>query len=375
MKITAALVKEKGAPYEITELELAEVQAQDVLVKIVASGLCRSDYGERNGNSLAFPNVLGHEGAGIVEKVGSAVTSVEVGDHVILSYAYCGKCRHCRAGHPSSCTFWLTVNNQGKNVRGEYVLHTLEEEEVNNFFNQSAFSTYSLTDESNLVKVSKKVDLRLLGPLGCGLGTGSGAVLSVLKPDVGDGIAIFGTGAVGFAAIMAAKLAGCYPIVAIDLHDQRLQTAKKLGASHLINSTSTDPAALIAELTAGVGLPHVIDSTGVPEVMTQALQSVSHSGTFIPLAVTKKHFEVNTFFDLVFGNKKIRGVLIGDTIAKDHLPNLIDFYERGDFPFDQFIKFYDFNEINQAEKDSLSGEVIKAVVVMDQSYEPPRRSG
>ncbi|GCF95554.1 aryl-alcohol dehydrogenase [Enterococcus florum] len=371
MKIKAALVKEKGAPYEITELELAEVGAKDVLVKIVASGLCRSDYGERNGNSLNFPNVLGHEGSGIVERVGDAVTSVEVGDHVILSYAYCGECKHCAEGHPSSCEKWFTVNNLGKNPRGEFILHTEDGEEVNNFFNQSSFSTYSLTDESNIVKISKDVDLRLMGPLGCGLGTGSGAVLSVLQPKVGEGIAVFGTGAVGFAAVMAAKIAGCYPIIAIDINNKRLETAKELGASHIFNSKEADPQEFIMGLTEGRGLDYVLDSTGVQPVMKQALGSLSNSGTFVPLAVTKGNFEVNTFFELVFGNKKIQGVLIGDTIAKFHLPNLIDFYQRGEFPFDQFVKFYDFEDINQAEADSLGGEVIKPVVVMDKSYQPP----
>lgn len=205
-----------------------------------------------------------------------------------------------------------------KNPRGEFILHTEDGTEVNNFFNQSSFSTYSLTEESNVVKVDKDVDLRLLGPLGCGLGTGSGAVLSVLQPKVGEGIAVFGTGAVGFSAVMAAKIAGCYPIVAIDINDQRLEKAKELGASHIFNSKEEDPEAFIKKLTDGRGLDYVIDSTGVGPVMTKALHSVSNSGTFVPLAVTQKNFEVNTFFDLVFGNKKVRGVLIGDTIAKYH---------------------------------------------------------
>lgn len=129
--------------------------------------------------------------------------------------------------------------------------------------------------------------------------------------------------------------------------------------------------------TGGPGLVKSAYSSGHPAygvgpVMTKALHSVSNSGTFVPLAVTQKNFEVNTFFDLVFGNKKVRGVLIGDTIAKYHLPNLIEFYKRGEFPFDQFIKYYDFENINQAEADSISGEVIKAVVVMDKDYQPPK---
>lgn len=371
MKIKAALVEGKGQPYTITELELAEMKETDVLVRIVASGLCRSDYGERNGNSIEFPNVLGHEGAGIVEKVGSAVTAVVPGDHVVLSYAYCGECKPCSTGHPSGCVHWLEVNNAGTNTRGESVLHTAEGTPVNNFFNQSSFANYSLTDESNIVKVDKEVDLRILGPLGCGLGTGSGAVLNVLKPAVGSGIAVFGTGAVGFAAIMAAKIAGCYPIVAVDINQQRLDQALAIGATHAVNSLETDAKEFIHELTAGLGLDYTIDTSGVNTVMSNALACVSNTGTFVPLAVTKQDFEFNPFFELVFGNKKIVGVLIGDTIPKFHLPNLIEFYKRGQFPFDRFVKFYDFEEINQAEADSVSGEVIKAVIVMDKSYQPP----
>lgn len=372
MEIKAALVREKGMPYEISEVKLAEPKEKDVLVKIVASGLCRSDYGERTGNSIQFPNVLGHEGSGIVEKVGTSVTTVKPGDHVILSYAYCGECKHCAEGHPSSCSHWFEVNNMGKNKRGEYVIHTLEGEAVNNFFNQSAFATYSLTDESNIVKVDKDIDLRLVGPLGCGLGTGSGAVLSVLKPNAGSTIAVFGTGAVGFAAIMAAKIVGCSQIIAVDINDARLQTAKECGATTIINSKMTDPKEQIMELTKGIGVDYTIDTTGVPPVMTQALQALTNSGTFIPLAVTKSNFELNTFFDLVFGNKKMEGVLIGNTIPKFHLPRLLDFYKKGEFPFDRFVKFYDFQQINKAEADSLTGEVIKPVVVMDKTYQPPK---
>lgn len=182
---------------------------------------------------------------------------------------------------------------------------------------------------------------------------------------------VFGTGAVGFAAIMAAKIAGCYPIIAVDINEKRLQTAKEIGASHIINSKDTNADAMILQLTKGTGVDYALDTTGVGSVMTQALKSLTSSGTFAPLAVTKEDFKLNTFFDLVFGNKKIIGVLIGDTIPKYHLPKLIEFYKQGKFPFDQFIQLYDFADINQAEEASVRGEVIKPVVVMDKSYQPP----
>lgn len=375
MKIKAAVVEKEGQPYDIQTVTLAEPVGGDILVKIVASGICRSDYAERNGNSVKFPNVLGHEGAGIVEKIGDSVTSVKVGDHVILSYGYCGECENCASGHPSSCNEWLNINNAGMNKRGEYVLHKEDDTPINNFFNQSSFATYSLIDETNVVKVDPTLDLRLLGPLGCGLGTGSGVVLDVLRPKANETIAVFGTGPVGYAAIMAAKVVGCKTIIALDINDDRLEVAKKVGATHTINNgvNAAEVPEMVRKLTAGLGVHYAIDTSGVVPVMKQALEVVRNSGTFIPLAVTKKEFEVNTFFDLVFGNKKIIGCLIGDTQPKFHLPRLIDLYLAGKFPFDQFVKFYPFEEIVQAEADSVSGKVLKSVVVMDPTYEPPKK--
>ncbi|AMC93656.1 aryl-alcohol dehydrogenase [Erysipelothrix larvae] len=372
MKIKAAVVLEKGMDYTIMDVNLQEPKESDVLVKVVAAGICRSDYGERNGNSISFPNVLGHEGSGIVERVGPSVKSVKPGDHVILSYGYCEKCEGCSTGHPSSCDHWMGINNSGTNGRQEYVLTTQDDKPINNFFNQSSFATYSLVDESNIVKVDKDIDLRLLGPLGCGLGTGSGAVLSVLKPKAGESIAVFGTGAVGFASLMAAKIAGCSKIIAVDINDERLLKAKELGATCTINSKdpNVDVEGLIREHTNGSGVNYTVDTTGYLPIMKVAVNVLKASGTFAPLAVTKNTFEMNTFFDLVFGNKKLVGCLIGDTIPKFHLNNLIDFYKQGKFPFDQFIKFYDFEDISQAEKDSVEGRVVKSVVVMDKTYQP-----
>lgn len=374
MKIKAAVVKEAGQPYNIQTIELSDPKETDILVKIVASGICRSDYAERNGNAVPFPNILGHEGAGIVEKVGKNVEGLKPGDNIIISYGYCEKCERCNEGHPSSCYSWLDINTSGVNTRGEYVLKFEKGNPVNNFFNQSSFATYSLIDESNVVKVDKDIDLRLLGPLGCGFGTGSGAILDVLKPKAGSTIAIFGTGAVGFAAIMAAKIVGCGKIIALDINDDRLEMARNIGATHIINNgiNSDSVVDMIYDLTDVRGVDYAIDTSGVNLVMKQALKVVRNGGTFVPLAVTKKDLEINTLFDLVFGNKKIVGCLIGDTIPRYHLPRLIEFYKDGQFPFDQFIKFYDFEDINEAEKDLISGKTLKSVLVMDKTYVGPK---
>lgn len=374
MKIKAAVVEEKGGDYVIQDVIMAEPIGKDVLVKMVASGICRSDYAERNGNSVQFPNVLGHEGSGIVEKIGSSVTGLKPGDHVILSYSYCQECQSCIEGEPASCDRWLEMNNLGKNARGEYTMQKEDGTNLNSFFNQSSFATYTLVDESNIVKVDKDIDLRILGPLGCGLATGSGAVLSVLKPKPGQSIAVFGTGAVGFAAVMAAKISGCSTIIALDINEERLSLAKELGATHVINSkqNSEQVVEMILDLTNGLGVNYSIDTSGVPPVMRQAMEIVRSGGTYVPLAVTPHSFEISTFFDLITRNRKIVGCLIGDTLPKVHLPMLIDFYKDGRFPFDQFVKFYPFEDLKQAEADSVSGKVLKSVVVIDPTYVPPK---
>ena len=374
MKIKAAVVKSAGSDYAFETLELQELAKTDVLVKMVASGICRSDHTERLGNLTPFPLVLGHEGAGIVEKIGPDVTDLAVGDHVIITYANCGKCIRCNEGHPSSCFQWSSLNLGGVNFRGEHVFKNEQGEDINNFYIQSSFATYSLADESNLVKVPKEIDLRILGPLGCGLGTGSGSVMNVLQPKAGSSIVVIGTGAVGFGALMAAKIVGCTTIIAVDINEERLKLAKELGATQIFNS-QTQRETLVSEimaLTNGIGVDYVVDTSGYNPIMKQALEFLTHGGTFVPLAVSKTDFSLNTFVDLVIGNKKMEGALIGNTIPKHHLLRLINYYQQGQFPFDKFIKFYDFDEIITAEADLISGRTLKSVLVIDKTYQPPK---
>ena len=371
MEIRAAVVEEHGSKYKIENVKLNKPKGNDVLVKIVASGICGSDFAVRSSETVSAPKILGHEGSGIVEEVGEFVTSVKVGDHVVLSYSYCEECEACETGHPASCEKMKAMNYGGKNTRGETVVHKEDNSGVSNFFNQSSFATYSLVDETNIIKVSKDVDLRMMGPLTCGLATGSGAIFNVLKPDAGSTIAVFGAGTVGYAAIMGAKIAGCSKIIAIDIHDSRLEMAKELGATHTINSKKVeDVLGTISEMTDNKNVDYTIDTTGVVPVIKQAITALKLGGTLVPLAITTKPIELNTFRELSNNNKKIVGVLMGDTIPKYHIPKLIDFYQNGQFPFDKLIKFYDFDDINEAETDAMTGKVYKSVLVMDKTYKP-----
>lgn len=371
MNVTAAVINQTNAPYQLEELQLSPLQPDEVKVKVIASGICHSDEAVRVGDGpYTFPAVLGHEGAGIVEEVGSAVKDVKPGDHVVMSYAWCGHCPQCRHGHPSLCHDWIPLNEGGFRPDGSAIFSKKDGTPVANFFSQSSFATHTLTKFHNLIVLDKKMDLRLAAPLGCGLLTGAGTVFNGLKPAAGSTIAIFGTGAVGLGAMMAAKIAGCRTIVAVDIHDSRLELARSLGATHTINSKQQDALAVIKSLTSDDGVSASIDTTGQSAVMKTALDVLAIGGTLAPVAVTRHDISFNTMRDLVASSRRMIGVLMGDAVPQTSIPQLIDYHQRGLFPIEKLVKFYDFSDINQASQDSASGATIKPVLILDKSYRP-----
>ncbi|MFF2480393.1 NAD(P)-dependent alcohol dehydrogenase [Paenibacillus sp. NPDC058071] len=372
MKIRAAVTNEIDSPYVIEELTLNEIRDDEILVKMVASGICHSDEVARKGGYPVYPVVLGHEGSGIVEKVGAAVRGFEPGDHVVLSYHYCGHCSNCLSGVPASCEDWMTVNLRGTREDGSLYFQREDGSPIYNFVSQSSFSTHTIVTERNLTKVDKSVDLRLVGPLGCGFLTGSGTVLNGLKPGPGSTIAIFGTGAVGLAAMMAAKISGCSQIIGVDIHDSRLDTAKQLGATHTINSKDSDVLAEIKKLTNNKGVNFSIDTTGVPAVARTSIDILAVGGVAAPIASSRGGVEINFNADLNMLNRSIKGVLMGNSIPQLSIPQLIQFFEAGQFSFDQLVKFYKFDEINEASADSASGKTIKPVLIIDEDYAPAK---
>jgi Alcohol dehydrogenase GroES-like domain./Zinc-binding dehydrogenase. len=369
MKVKAAVVNRVGEPYKIEEVKLGEMRPDEVLVRMVASGICHTDEACRSGDSpFPFPAIFGHEGAGIIEKVGDQVKDFEAGDQVILSYSSCGVCPNCRQGKPYSCLHWNQMNMAGTRLDGSHVFFKDDGTPISNFFGQSAFASYSIVHQSNLIKVPKDVDLRLYGPLGCGLLTGSGAVNDVLKPDPGSSIAIFGTGAVGFGAVMAAVLRECSPIIAVDIHDSRLEMAKALGATHTINSLKEDVKERISEITGGLGVHYSIDTTGVSAVMETAVQVLAEGGFNVPLAVTKNTLTIHTTVDVAGFNRTIVGVKMGRNVPQLTIPKLVKFHEEGKFPLDKLVRFYKFEDINRANEDSKSGKTIKPIIIIDEEY-------
>jgi aryl-alcohol dehydrogenase len=370
LAITAAVVEEKGGPFELQQLELdTRLGPLDVLVEIVATGVCQTDVHVRNQDlPVPLPLVLGHEGAGIVRGVGVGVVSVIPGDHVVLSFQSCGHCAQCLRGVPTYCDSLFALNFSGARADGTTALHRgsgAQREDIHgNFFGQSSFATYSIANERSVVKVDNDIALELVGPLGCGLQTGAGAVMNSLKVQAGESIAIFGTGAVGLAAVMAARVVGAGPIIGVDINPSRLELAKELGATHTIDSRTEDVHQRIAEIT-GTGVDYVVEVTGRPEMMGLAVLVLAPLGTVAqvggPPLGTKAPIDVNA---MLVGGRSYRGVNQGDSVPQWFIPKLIAMYREGVFPFDRLLRFYDFGDINDAVEDTRSGEAIKPVLRM-----------
>lgn len=366
MNIKAAVLNGANQPFNIQELKLDDdLQPNEVLVKVVATGLCHTDLAVRDQHlPVSLPAVLGHEGAGIVERTGSNVTKVKAGDHVVIAPSSCGKCNNCLSGHPSYCINLLMLNMGGVRADGSCPYHNHEGKAINGFFfGQSSFGTYSLTSENNVVKVPDDIPLEITGPLGCGLQTGAGTVLNVLKPGAGESIVVFGVGPVGLAALMAAKASGCTTIVAVDVHDNRLELAKSLGATHTINSKTVIASQFINEHILPGGVHYSVDTTGRNDVIAQAVGSLIMMGKCALVSVSANP-KLELDYSVMTAGRSIHHVFEGDSIPAVFIPKLIELYKSGLFPFDKLIKFYDLDNINQAVSDSENGTTLKAVIVM-----------
>lgn len=368
MKVRALVVKAKDAPFELQEIELAEPGRGEVLVRMVASGVCHTDAITRAGDMpMPFPSVLGHEGSGVVEAVGDGVTQVEVGDGVIIGWPACGECRNCLAGQPRYCLRTGDALVSGRRFKGDQrgtTAYSQDGEELNgHFFGQSSFATYSITSADSLVKVPEGVPLELLGPLACGLATGAGAVLNEARPGLGDSILVAGVGAVGLAAIMAARNSGVTTIIALDVHDSRLELAQEFGATHMINSTSVDVVEEVARIT-GSTVDFAFDCTGVIGVIETIADTIGMLGTLVLIGGAPAGASFSLDHLSTLWGKRVIGVLGGGGRSGQLIPALVDLYQQGRFPFDRLVKYYDLDQIEQALADSASGEVIKPILRM-----------
>ncbi|MFD4248344.1 NAD(P)-dependent alcohol dehydrogenase [Amycolatopsis thermoflava] len=364
--ITAAVAREHHAPLSLEQLELDDIRDDEVRVRMVATGICHTDAIVRDGvYPTPLPAVLGHEGAGVVEAVGSAVTTVVPGDHVVLSAAYCTHCLQCRAGRMAYCENLLAEDFGGRRGDGTTALTAADGSAISShFFGQSSFGTYANVVESSVIKVDPAAPLEVLAPLGCGMQTGAGAILNELRPPVGSSVAVTGAGAVGLAAVMAARVAGCTTVIAVDLHENRLDLAKEVGATHVVNGGREDLTDALMSITGGAGVNYVLDTTAVPGLLAKAAQALSIRGTLALVGAAKPGTEAT--FEI--GASLVKGwtfktIIQGSSVPQRFIPKLVELWEQGRFPFDELIKTYQLDEINTAFADSESGATVKPVVV------------
>ena len=363
MQTKAAVVRAKGGPFSVEEVNIAEPAPDQILVKIVAVGMCHTDFTIRDQNmETMLPMVLGHEGAGIVEKVGANVTKVKPGDHVVLTFHTCGHCGNCLAGKHLSCENAFGLNFGGRTHSGDCTIHAGDEPLGCSFFGQSSFAGYALSYERNTVPVDKSVPLELLGPLGCGVQTGAGSVLNALNPPAGSDIVIFGAGAVGLSAVMGAVIANCTTIIAVDIKQNRLELAKELGATHVINAAETNPVEAVMQLTGGRGASYMLETTGNAQVLEGAIYTIAMGGEGGIVGAPAMGTTVNIDVNFMLFNRTLRGIIEGESNSDVFIPALIELYKQGRFPFDKLIRFYTLDEINQAAEDSENGLTLKPVL-------------
>ncbi|HEX3784864.1 MAG TPA: NAD(P)-dependent alcohol dehydrogenase [Pseudonocardiaceae bacterium] len=363
MLITAAVLRANDAPHALETVEIAEPGANEVVVEISGVGLCHTDLMPRSPAFFgALPMIAGHEGSGVVTSVGSEVTGVAVGDHVIASFDHCRDCANCLTGHPAYCATFLQRNLFGRSLDGSISARDAQGAEIGSrWFGQSSFATHALVTEHNLVVVDPELPLELLGPLGCGVQTGAGAVFNALRVLPGSSFVVFGAGAVGLSAVMAATVAGATTIIAVDLNPARLAVAEELGATHVINAAeATDVIGELYRLTEG-GAQYTLDTTGVPAVVENAINSLRPTGTCGLVAVHQGDVTI-TPSTLAFG-RNVMGIFEGDSVPRLMIPRLIALWQQDRFPFDKLIRTFPLAEINAAEKASISGEVIKPVLL------------
>jgi aryl-alcohol dehydrogenase len=360
MKVQAAVLRDPAGAYAIEDVELAAPAADEVLVRIVGAGMCHTDVLPRTGMVAPPPVITGHEGAGVVEAVGSDVVGVQVGDHVVLSFDSCGHCRNCSAGQPAYCDTFMARNLVGRNLDGSTPVTGADGSPVSaRWFGQSSFATHCLATARNVVVVDRSLPLELLGPLGCGIQTGAGSILCAMDVQPGTSLVVFGAGAVGLAAVMAGRVAGATTIIAVDLQPHRRELALEVGATHALDGADPDVVAAIQHLTGG-GAQYAFDTTGIPAVINNALLAMRMTGVMGLVGVQ--------LGDLVLDGsswigKTLINILEGSAKPQEFIPRMIALWQDGRFPFDRLIETYPMSRINDAEQSSLAGGTVKPVLL------------
>lgn len=364
MKAVAAIVREPAGPFLIETVDIAPPRADEVLIRMAAVGICHSDVAFASGAMGApLPMIFGHEGAGIIEACGSAITGFCVGDKVLATFDSCGTCRCCTRHNPAYCRDFGLLNLSGARPDGSSAVTQDGAPISAHFFSQSSFASHAIARGSHLLKLSAEADLAVLAPFGCGIQTGAGAVMRSLAAKPGMSLIIVGAGAVGLSAVMAGRIVGCAPIIVIEPSANRRAQALALGADHAFNPVGEDPVAAVKSVLPE-GADMVIDTSGNGQALSRGIEMLGALGTLgmIGLPKTADATLALPIVSSMIDGLTVRGIMEGDSFPDDFLPELIAHYEAGRLPVDRIVTRYAFDRINDAIADMHAGKCVKAVL-------------
>lgn len=366
MKTRTAILYAPGEPMRVEEIELDPPKEHEVQVRMVAAGICHSDYHVVTGELPSYlPMALGHEGAGIIEAVGPGVTNYAVGDHVVLSFMpSCGVCPYCTAGHSNLCDKG-TATAAGALLDGTFRMHNAAEQNVGQFCFVSTFSERTVVPDISLVPIPKEYPLNRAVLVGCGVLTGVGSVIHRARVRPGSTVLVVGCGGVGSNIVQGAALAGARMIIAVDIHDLKLEKARELGATHTFNSREGDPLKKVRELTSGMGVEYAFDAIALPETTSQAYKTLAKNGTLVLVGLapaTQQTLPIAPL-NLVLAQKSVMGVLYGDARPRNDIPTMLDMYTSGKLKLDELVtRTYTLDQINEAYADLVAGKLIRGVI-------------
>lgn len=356
----AAVTRAAGVAPVIETLELATPRDDEVIVRLVATGICHTDLFAPS--ICPLPAVFGHEGAGVVERVGARVGRVRPGDRVVMTFGSCGRCSQCAGNAPAYCESGHALQFGGARADGSTTLSCSGEPVHGSFFQQSSFATFALGTERNVVPLPPDMPLELAAPLGCGVQTGAGTVLRSLRAPSGASIAVFGAGTVGLSAIMAARHARLSTIIAVDIDPARLELARELGATHALDARDGDVAARIRTIVRS-GVMYSIETSAAVPALNDAIACLAHRGECALVTVPALGAPVPiSLLPLLTGGRRLVAVLEGDSVPDEFIPQLAAMHLAGELPIERLTAAYDFADIGRALADAEAGRAVKPVL-------------
>ncbi|MDB5432161.1 MAG: Alcohol dehydrogenase zinc-binding domain protein [Caulobacter sp.] len=366
MQVTAALAHGPGQDFTLEAVELEAPRADEILIRVAAVGVCHTDLVAREGAMpFSMPAVLGHEGAGVVEQVGSGVTKVAAGDRVAITFRSCGQCDRCRSGDPAYCYSMPALNYIGMRPDGTKALKQGATAVSSNFFGQSSFATYCLAYERNVLKLPADIPFEIAAPLGCGVQTGAGGVMLALACPRGSSLLITGGGAVGLSAVMGAAIQGCGTVIVVEPHAARRALATELGATHVIDPAESPDLAAAVRAILPQGVDYAFDTTGRPDTLKAIMGALAPKGVLgivgIPPPGTAMPGDLGAV--LTFG-QTVRGIIEGDSDPDVYIPQLIEHWRAGRLPLEKLVKTYPFDQINAAIAAQHHGDCVKVVLML-----------